>query len=619
MECPMCWELYAQNRVARNLLCGHTYCSICLESIYNVNKRIECPLCRTKHEPHVKPHLLSKNYVAMDLASKHLEVQKKFELCPIHIKLPLQFFCEDDQSNMCTECIAEHYGHKFFKYEHSGRIQTKLKSQFDILEKQVKGFDNCKEQLQLENVKLMQQLDEQFDRLIKKIELRKQELKDQQLKIFTTECEQIDQELAFNQSLLTNMTSLTTKLEQKQGELKGVKALKNNDLIKEIDDLEEQVDRDVAQQKQLKISEIKKLPKLVFDLKLINEVSKFGQFKKDVSNPQICFFGDKHKILIYNIENNEWTYKQMPNNTLEYNYYAAAVSLPSGDIIITGGGVSRNTMLISPSKGFQSQALKSMYFPRKEHACVYLDGFVYAIGGYDGSAKQMLSCCEKYSLVSDEWKIIDPLQKQKCAFAAAAAINKFIYVFGGFDGRERLNTIERYSVKENQWKVLDVKFKQGFSNAAAISYDDNKILILGGGSNQGFSYDLQVYDVNEQVVKTLSRMNEGRDLRNKLIIFDNNLFACGGNNQSIEKYSLSQQVWVNLKSYDQLVQDNLDSWCSALTFEINSSTSVSNLLKHNQQKVSFDNDSFNQDAQSEELEDLEDYAYNQQVGGLFQF
>ena len=71
----------------------------------------------------------------------------------------------------------------------------------------------------------------------------------------------------------------------------------------------------------------------------------------------------------------------LKQNTLEYNYYAAAVSLPSGDIIITGGGVSKNTMLISPSKGFTSQALKSMYFPRKEHACVYLDGFVYAIGG----------------------------------------------------------------------------------------------------------------------------------------------------------------------------------------------------------------------------------------------
>jgi len=26
-----------------------------------------------------------------------------------------------------------------------------------------------------------------------------------------------------------------------------------------------------------------------------------------------------------------------------------------------------------------------MYFPRKEHAAIYLNGYVYAIGGYDGS------------------------------------------------------------------------------------------------------------------------------------------------------------------------------------------------------------------------------------------
>lgn len=44
----------------------------------------------------------------------------------------------------------------------------------------------------------------------------------------------------------------------------------------------------------------------------------------------------------------------MPPNTLEYNYYAAAVSLPNGDIIISGGGVSKNVMLVSPSRGFQS-------------------------------------------------------------------------------------------------------------------------------------------------------------------------------------------------------------------------------------------------------------------------
>ncbi|CAK69937.1 unnamed protein product (macronuclear) [Paramecium tetraurelia] len=76
MECPMCYEFYALDRVARNLLCGHTYCTICLETMYKVSKRIECPICRTKHEPNVKPNNLSKNFVAMDLASKHLEEQQ---------------------------------------------------------------------------------------------------------------------------------------------------------------------------------------------------------------------------------------------------------------------------------------------------------------------------------------------------------------------------------------------------------------------------------------------------------------------------------------------------------------------------------------------------------------
>lgn len=127
----MCFELYAPDRIARNLLCGHTYCQICLEQVYIIKKRIECPMCRHKHEPNLKPISLSKNFVAMDLASKHLEVRfyclkqvrKKLQFCPNHSKFPLQFFCEDDQTHLCTECIVEHSGHKFCKQEHSGKQQ----------------------------------------------------------------------------------------------------------------------------------------------------------------------------------------------------------------------------------------------------------------------------------------------------------------------------------------------------------------------------------------------------------------------------------------------------------------------------------------------------------------
>ncbi|CAK80422.1 unnamed protein product (macronuclear) [Paramecium tetraurelia] len=540
---------------------------------------------------------------------------------------------------MCTECISDHYGHKFFKYEHSGieqmlklvslqlnrvgRIQSKLRSQYETLEKQIKDFDDCKEKLEVDNIKLIQQIDDQFDRIVEKCERRRKELKDNLLKMFNSESEQIESNLVMNQSLLTDMALLLQKLESKYNELKTTKVFKGNDPIKEINDLDESVDRDIAQLKLLKGSELKILPKLYFEQKLIIDIIKYGQFKNELQNPQICYFGEKHKILVYNIEKNDWQYRQMANNTFDYNYYAAAASLPNGDIIMTGGGVSRNVMLISPSKGFSQQALKSMYYPRKEHACVYLDGHVYAIGGYDGTTKQMLSCCEKYSLVADEWKMIDPLQKQKCAFAAATALNKYIYVFGGFDGRERQNTIERFSVKDNQWKVLEFKFKQGFSNAAALSYDDNSILILGGGSNQGFSNSLQVFDTSNQTIRIISMMTEGRDLRNKLILYNNYLYACGGNTSSIEKFSISQQSWTNLKSYDYLVQDNLDSWCSAFTFDTNDSYSASNLMKKCQSKelqqnqqykeqVMFENDSFNQDGMSD-VSDSQFYGNQSQV------
>jgi kelch-like protein 10 len=60
----------------------------------------------------------------------------------------------------------------------------------------------------------------------------------------------------------------------------------------------------------------------------------------------------------------------------------------------------------------------------------------------------MLSCCEKYNIKKNSWTFIDSMVISKCAFAAVAVNNEFIYTFGGFNGHERLNTIERYDPKD---------------------------------------------------------------------------------------------------------------------------------------------------------------------------
>ena len=119
MECPSCLEIYDdRDRIPRNLPCGHTYCEHCISQI--LIRKSECPTCRHKFDPALKASSFSKNFVALEVSSKHREIQKKLLFCTNHQE-PLRFFCETCQVNICASCIIEHSGHKFTKQDHSGR------------------------------------------------------------------------------------------------------------------------------------------------------------------------------------------------------------------------------------------------------------------------------------------------------------------------------------------------------------------------------------------------------------------------------------------------------------------------------------------------------------------
>ena len=48
--CDICMEEYGDNdkseKCPRILLCGHTFCTLCLNKIYSINNKIICPTCR---------------------------------------------------------------------------------------------------------------------------------------------------------------------------------------------------------------------------------------------------------------------------------------------------------------------------------------------------------------------------------------------------------------------------------------------------------------------------------------------------------------------------------------------------------------------------------------------
>jgi len=291
---------------------------------------------------------------------------------------------------------------------------------------------------------------------------------------------------------------------------------------------------------------------------------------------KICFFGEKNKVLMYNIDKDEWKLTHLPfGQSYEFNYYSSAVTLPNGSILITGGGISNAVYQAFIVSSQNSNRLSVELVPktpmnqtRKEHASVLLQNSVYVLGGYDGTLNSFLNSCERYDLETDEWKPVAPMWIAKCAFGATTVANRYIFAVGGYDGHERLNTIEKYDSKLDKWVLLDVQLKQPLSNSACFAYSDNSIVILGGGYNIGFCLEVNLLDINTNEWKQLAPMNDGRDLRNKLVSINGNVYAIGGNNCLGEKYSIKKNEWTVVSSYQQLVNDNLDSWACALFYDL---------------------------------------------------
>ncbi len=204
--------------------------------------------------------------------------------------------------------------------------------------------------------------------------------------------------------------------------------------------------------------------------------------------------------------------------------------------------------------------------PRKEHALVRLGTDIYVIGGYNGKSKTFLRTCERFNMHDNRWLPIASLNTQRCAFAATSLNGEKLAVCGGYDGKKRLDTIELYDPREEEWKLLETKLPLPLSNLAAFNPFRDRVVILGGGLSTGFYTSVQMMNMKTGELSTLAPINYGKDLRNKVIFTNNAAYAFGGSNYSAEKLLIENNKWVSVTPYN--MQNNLDSWSCALTFQL---------------------------------------------------
>jgi hypothetical protein len=77
---------------------------------------------------------------------------------------------------------------------------------------------------------------------------------------------------------------------------------------------------------------------------------------------------------------------------------------------------------------------------RYTHSLAHSGNFVYAIGGR--SINGVLDGCERYSISLNKWETIAKLNQKRCTMPAIVFEESYIYVFGGYEGSGRIDSIE---------------------------------------------------------------------------------------------------------------------------------------------------------------------------------
>jgi len=84
-------------------------------------------------------------------------------------------------------------------------------------------------------------------------------------------------------------------------------------------------------------------------------------------------------------------------------------------------------------------------------------GFIYAIGGYDGSTRVCLKSGERYHPGFDEWQPISSLIARRSGPAIVTKEQRQIYAIGGHDGRIVRKSVEVYDITRDRWhRVADM-------------------------------------------------------------------------------------------------------------------------------------------------------------------
>jgi len=273
---------------------------------------------------------------------------------------------------------------------------------------------------------------------------------------------------------------------------------------------------------------------------------------------KLLVFGGKDGLLqpldlceVFDVEDGSWNECQ-PLPDPRFNVSAVSVT---GSIYITGGIVCRDqapnrihtkSVLSYNTTNNQWQQEPGMIFKRSSHCSLFMDGFIYAIGGYDGSS--CLKSVERFDMKRQEWEQVSDLHHSRSSFAAVT-LDDYMYVLGG-QGTGHLCTVERFDSLKGKWELMPSMSTNRINFGAAVVH--GFIYVIGGHDGLDYLRTVERFDpaLSEWVVVApLPSPRTGLGV----IVLRNHVFSVGGHDGSryldcVSKYDPIEDVWENCES-----------------------------------------------------------------------
>ncbi|XP_033871793.1 kelch-like protein 2 [Acipenser ruthenus] len=175
---------------------------------------------------------------------------------------------------------------------------------------------------------------------------------------------------------------------------------------------------------------------------------------------------------------------------------------------------------------------------------VCMGGFVYAVGGFNGSLR--VRTVDSYDPVKDQWTCVASMQNRRSTLGAAV-LNGLLYAVGGFDGSTGLSTVEAYNAKKNDWfLIVPMNTRR---SSVGVGVVGGLLYAVGGydGASRQCLSTVEVYHPNANEWNYVAEMSTRRSGAG-VGVLKGLLYAVGGHDgplvrKSCEVYDPATNTW----------------------------------------------------------------------------